>query len=106
MNHRLIESKALFTMNWQGPAGPVIEVTTISGQTSGRFDVARIIARYFPARMDFVHSVIAEGIEPASQFPSGPCPKDTLTHRNDRIVEYRTPPHTEGLGTVSQLQKS
>jgi hypothetical protein len=84
--------------------GPAIQVAEISGETSGRFEVARVIARIFPARKAFVQSVIKEGTEPASEFPYGPYPKDKLTIRSDRIVEYQTPPRSEGLGTISRLQ--
>lgn len=54
--------------------------------------------------MAFVQSVIEEGIEPANRFPSGPYPKDKVTYLNDQVVEYQTPSHSEGLGTVSRLQ--
>jgi len=40
--------------------------------TSGRFDVARLIARYFPEQRGFARSVIAEKIEPASGIPVSP----------------------------------
>jgi hypothetical protein len=81
--------------------GPVIEFSAISGYTSGRLDAARVIARVFPAQKAFVQTIIREGIEPASYFPFGPYPKDRLIFQSDRIVEYQTPPHSEGLGTDS-----
>jgi hypothetical protein len=34
--------------------------------------------------MAFVQSVIDEGIEPASEFPSGPYPKDKLLFQDAR----------------------
>jgi len=86
--------------------GPAIEIAGSSGGTSGRFEVARIIARLFPAHRAFVESVIAEGIEPASEFPFGQYPKDKLTYRSSEIVEYQTPPNTDGLGTHSRLRKN
>lgn len=52
--------------------GPFIEVTELSGETSGRFRVARVIARVFPTQREFAESVIKEGLEPASDFPFGP----------------------------------
>ena len=76
------------------------------GDTSGRFIVARFIARLFPAQKAFVQSVIREGIQPASEFPFGPYPKDKLTIRSDEVVEYQTPPNSEGLGTMSGLPKN
>jgi hypothetical protein len=53
-----------------------------------------------------VQNVIAEGIEPASAFPSGPYPTDKLTYRSKEIVEYVTPANTMGLGTNSHLQQN
>jgi hypothetical protein len=66
--------------------------------------VARVLAQVFPARKAFVQSVIDEGIQPASDFPFGPSPKDKLRVQSDRIVEYQTPPHSDGLGTAAWLQ--
>ena len=84
--------------------GPAIQFSAIEGDTSGRFAAARIIARVFPVQKAFVQSVIEKGIEPASSFPFGPYPKDKLIYKGDRIVEYQTAPHSEGLGTASWLQ--
>jgi hypothetical protein len=74
-----------------------------SGGTSGRFGVARMIARVFPAHRDFVRKVIAEGVERASDFPFGSYPKDKLRYKTNEMVEYRTPARTKGLGTDSRL---
>jgi hypothetical protein len=84
-------------------SGYGIDLTDRDGGTSGRFAVARIVARLFPARWDFVSDVIAEGLEPASAFPYGPYPTDKLTYKNKDTVEYVTPSNTQGLGTSSSL---
>lgn len=94
----------LFSTTRRRFTGPAIQFSAIEGDTSGRFAAARIIARVFPAQKAFVQSVIEEGIEPASGFPFGPYPKDKLIYKGDRIVEYQTPPHSEGLGAASWLQ--
>jgi hypothetical protein len=94
-----IKSNELLSAAQRRFTGPVIGSSCISGITSGRFTVARIIARIFPAQAAFVQGVIREGVEPASDFPFGPYPKDKLTFQSDRIVEYQTPPRSEGLGT-------
>jgi hypothetical protein len=86
--------------------GPAIQVSDVSGETSGRFEVARFIARVFPKHMAFAQRVIDEGLEPASDFSIGPYPTDQLTYRGDEIVEYQTPPNTKGLGTMSRLWKN
>jgi hypothetical protein len=82
-----------------GEKGPAILVRDISGEMSGRFAVAQVIARIFPTQIKLAESVIKEGTRPESDFPSGPYPNDKLTYRSDRVVEFRTPPHSEGLGT-------
>jgi len=97
-----IPTAEIFT-NWKGLSGPAIQITDANGGTSGRFEVAQYIARYFPAHMDFTRRVIAEGIEPAKDFPHGPYPNDKLTYRSKEIVEYETPPNGEGLGTHTWL---
>jgi hypothetical protein len=89
---------------WAGITRPVVQASFTYGGTSGRFEVAKVIARVFPARKAFVENVLKEGMEPASDFPFGPYPKDKLILQNDQIVEYQTPAHSEGLGTVSWLR--
>jgi hypothetical protein len=96
----------LFSVSWKGFVGEVIQISVEIGDTSGRFGVARIIARVFPDHKSFVSDVIAEGIEPASSFPYGPYPNDKLTYRSDEIVEYQTPANDDGLGTESRLLKN
>jgi len=99
-----INSKLLFSSEWKGFRGPAIEISSMNGGTSGRFEVAQKIARLFPAHIDFVRQVIAEGIEPASDFPSGPYPKDKLTYLTRTLVSFETPALSKGLGTDSRLQ--
>lgn len=103
---QLINSKLVFSDKWKGFSGPVVQISDSFGGTSGRFKVASIIARVFPAHKAFVANVIAEGMQTAADFPTGPYPKDKLRYRSREAVEYETPPQTEGLGTRSRLQKS
>ena len=103
---QLINSDVVLSDTWKGFNGPAVQISVSEGGTSGRFQVAEIHAKVFPAYRSFVSHVIAEGIEPASDFPSGPYPKDKLTYKSNKIVEYRTPPNSEGLGTRSKLQKT
>jgi len=101
-----IDSPIWFPDRWGGFAGAAIQVSDMVGDTSGRFEVARFIARVFPAHMAFVKRVIAEGIEPASSFPRGPHPGDKLAYLNKDVVEYETPANQDGLGTESAFKKS
>ncbi len=99
-----IDSTTLFSLKWQGFTGPAVQATVLDGGTSGRFEVAKVIARIFPAYETFAQKVIAEGIEPASDFPSGPYPTDKLTYSGKNIVEFETPGGAQGLGTDARLQ--
>ena len=98
-----ISSSGLFSDSWKGFTGPVIQLSVSVGDTSGRFEVAKTIARVFPAHKDFVQQVIAEGIEPASSFQLEPFPADKLNYRSKEIVEYETPANAKGIGTASIL---
>lgn len=101
-----INSADLFSGSWKGFSGPAIQLSVSYGGTSGRFEVAAIIARAVPAHRSFTKRVVSEGLEPASSFPYGPYPHDQLKYKSKEIVEYTTPAQTEGLGTRSHLQKS
>jgi hypothetical protein len=101
-----IHPSKLLSTTWKGFSEPAIELALSDGDTSGRFEVAQIIARVFPTHKDFVQSVIAEGLEPESTFPFGPYPTDKLTYLNHGVVEYQTPPRSDGLGTRSFILKS
>lgn len=101
-----IDPAVLFSSGWKGFAGPAIQVSMFDGGTSGRFQVARVIARVFPGHRQFVRSLVAEGVEPASSFPAGPYRQDKLTYRDKNIVEFETPADAVGLGTDSRLRPS
>ena len=98
-----MNGKMLLLSDWNGFTGQAVQVSVSAGNTSGRFAVARVIARVFPDRKEFVQSVIAERIEPAAAFPSGPYPTDRLTYLSRNVVEFETPPNSKGLGTDSML---
>jgi hypothetical protein len=88
-------------------AGPAVVATLDIGGTSGRFAVAKYAARLFPrVAPAFIARVIAEGVEPKADFPSGPYPADKTTYKNARLVEFVTPANADGLGTSDRLQKS
>jgi hypothetical protein len=101
-----IKRDDLFSTTWGGFTGPAIQASKTYGGTSGRFEVAKVIARVFPARKAFVENVLKQAMAPASDYPFAPFPKDSLIFKSDRIVEYQTPPRSEGLGTISRLQAS
>lgn len=107
---RPIDTANLFSTAWNGFTGAAIQITYEYGDTSGRFGVASIIARVFPAHRAFVQQVIAGdetvGIKPPNSYQYNPYPKDKLTYRSKEIVEYQTPAKTDGLGTDSRLHKN
>jgi hypothetical protein len=92
-------------VNWSGAKGDAIEARVASGDTSGRFEVAHVIARVFPAHQAFAQAVINEGIEPASNFPSGPYASDKITAKGNEVVEFQTPAGAVGLGTDTNLNE-
>ena len=70
------------------------------------YEVAKIIARVFPAYKAFAIGVVQE-LAPAHRFIFGPYPKDALIYKGKKAVEYMTPPQTDGLGTTnSSLKKN
>ncbi len=95
--------------NWfteKGPsgfAGPAVHLSARYGW-SGRFEVAEIISRVFPSRRSFAELV--QQVEPSVSLPQMPYPNDALTYRSSTVVEFETPPDTEGLGTRSRLLKN
>lgn len=99
-------AKLLEHKNWKGFTGPAIQLSVSDGGTSGRFEVAKMVARVFPAHRDYARKVIAEGFGPASDYPFGPVPSDLLTYKGRNLVEFITPAHQKGLGTMSSLLPS
>lgn len=104
VSSKAVNAQLVLSEEWTGFPGPAIEISRMDGGTSGRIDVAQKVARLFPAHMDFVRQVIAEGIEPASEFPRGPYPDDRLIYRTQTLVDFETPGHRKGLGTASRLE--
>jgi hypothetical protein len=102
----LDSAKLLEHKNWKGFTGPVIQLSGSDGDTSGRFEVARTVARVFPAYRHYARKVIAEGFGPASDYPFGPFPSDHLRYKGKKLVEFTTPGYHKGLGTMSWLLPS
>jgi hypothetical protein len=101
-----IKTVDIFSPGRNGFAGPAIELSRRFGETSGRFDVAEIIARVFPAYKAFATGVMAEFDQPTRSLTFGPYPHDTLIYKSKTVVEYRTPAQADGLGTRSFLNKN
>jgi len=98
-----IDSEVVFSSRHGDLVGPAIAVSHTIGVGSGSDHVARIIARVFPAYRAFA---VDEMKRFGGRFTFGPYPTDTLTYKSEKVVEYRTPAHTEGLGTLSWLKKN
>jgi hypothetical protein len=86
--------------------GQGIQLSTSFGETSGRFEAARIAARLFPNRQAFVDAVANEGIWPKEAFSNGPFPHDRIRRLGKDQVSFETPANEDGLGTMSRLVKS
>ena len=98
-----IDTTNIFSAGQTAFSGPAIEISRRFGDTSGRFTVAEVIARVFPAYKSFVTAVM-EGFD--LPVPFGPYPNDMLTYKGKTVVEYKTPAKTEGLGTRTRLTKN
>ena len=92
------------TLLIEGPSGAAVRLIFRDGETSGRYDVASVIARVFPAFADFAKSAGEDGIGPKLVF--APYPADNLTYKNKSVVEFRTPANREGLGTDTGLTRN
>jgi hypothetical protein len=102
-----IDSTRFFSEEWQSFTGPEIEVDHRYGGTSGRTSVASMVARVFPKYKAFVDKVVEMFDFLAPEMVFGPYSADRLVYRGDRIVEYRTPARSEGLGTaISRFKPS
>jgi hypothetical protein len=89
---------------WEGLEGAAIEISRITSENSGRYEVAGIMARVFPEHRTFAGRILKIDDFP---FPSGAYPNDTLKYIDETVVEYTTPAQTEGLGNFdSWLGKS
>lgn len=82
-------------------AGPAVQITFKYGDSSGRLEVAEVIARVFPQYRSFVEGVIGLFPNFARSIPSGPYPLDILNYQSPAVVEFTTPAHETGLGTQS-----
>ena len=89
----------VLSSTWRGLDGPAIQLSDMSGGTSGRFYVAEAISRLFPAFRGY----LAGQDFGTMKFPSGPYPTDKLHYLNDHTVEYIAAAHQQGLGTESRL---
>lgn len=96
--------KLLLSKNWHGFTGPAIELSVRYSGTSGRIEVAHVIARVFPAHHDFAKEVMAEHLDSPSNYHFAPFPTDRLKHHGPDFVDFTTPAHTDGLGTMSSLK--
>lgn len=86
--------------------GPVIQLRQNHGQTSGRFRVAEVVVRVFPAHVRFVREVQALYESSGSGYTFGPYTTDLLTYKNREVVEYTTPANKDGLGTDYCVMKN
>jgi hypothetical protein len=98
-----LDAKTMLSEKFKGISGDTIQLSFSNGETSGRFEAAKFVARLFPQDRVFVDKVIAEKVEPASAYVFGPYPTDRLTRRSEAMVEYETPAGMKGLGTDSRL---
>jgi hypothetical protein len=86
--------------------GQGIQLSLAYGDTSGRFEAAKIAAQLFPNRRAFVDEVANEGLLPSEAFRKTPFPDDRIHHLGLDQASFETPANKDGLGTMSRLVKS
>ena len=79
-------------------AGPAVELSLLSGENSGRDQVAEVFSRLFPFKRDFIRDA-ASNYDVPPRYPHGPFPGDRTIRRSRAEVDYITPPHGAGMGT-------
>ena len=84
-------------------SGPAVQLSISDGGTSGRFEVAEIAARLFPAAKPFVDGVEAERLR--DKYVHVPYPADKITRRGLYEALVTTPANADGIGTSSFLLK-
>ena len=84
---------------------PVVILSAIDGFTSGRDEVSAVINHVFPEHRAFVVNAAKEMDQPVPGY-RGPFPGDKLHHISKNVVEYTTPAHREGIGTMRFLRAS
>ena len=73
--------------------GPLIARSFALGETSGRYEVARVAAHLFPIIADFVEEVRNGGAD----IRSDPPPGDTYFHLSQTVAAFRTNPNEDGI---------
>jgi hypothetical protein len=88
----------------RGPdlGGSFVMIAERFGGTSGRFEVAEAIARYFPGHIAFARAVADRWLMDPP-LPEGPYPADNLDRRSDTQVRLVTPGWREGFGTAAGI---
>lgn len=80
----------------KGITGPAVVLDDVSHENSGRYEIAEILARLFPAYRAFARPILEDIEQP---MPRGPFQRDVLTYKSKTVVEFRTPARTVGMGT-------
>jgi hypothetical protein len=100
-----ISAKDMVASRFHIISGPFIEMWAADGDTSGRDEVAAVVSRYFPKKLQMVRDIIVNQMHQSmSNYPRGPYPHDHQILRTDTIVEVLTPPNADGLGTNGRMK--
>ncbi len=83
-------------------AGPAIELVFLNGENSGRDQVAEVFFLLFPFKRRFISQTSAMASSLGStHFNSVTSDRaDSTVHRGRGWVDYATPSHYEGIGTL------
>jgi hypothetical protein len=84
-----------------GLRGPAVEIDHEYGFTSGRYAVAAMILRHFPAHID--HARAVEEMEIPLDPPESFGTRDRILPMGDDALAFVTPAGAEGIGTRNAL---
>ena len=90
----------------QPPRGAGVVLHNVIGGGSGTSMVTPVIARVFPQYWPLVRGLIQAGDLSEEDNVFGPYPTDKLIRQTTTLVQFQTPPHSEGLGTMESFKPS
>lgn len=100
----VIDSATAMQLSSHPRTGPLVAISLDYRDGSGRYGVAALVNRVFPAYRNSMKEVFEEFPDLNSPSTSGPYPADRLTYKSDNLVEYMTPGMARGLGLQLWLQ--
>jgi len=94
-----MDDKAIVATISSGFKGQAVIYNYTNGFTSGRDEIEPVVQHIFPAHMKLARNAAANNDQPPPHYV-GPYPQDRLRYLSSEAVEFETPPHRDGIGTL------